>query len=223
MRIAPCLNVGRGITALIGAGGKTTLMFALAEELRAAGGVLICTSTHILRPAQYMTVTEPDAAAIRAALARHGAVCAGTPAENGKLTAPELSFGVLAELADYVLVEADGAHRLPLKAHAQHEPVIPDCAGRVILVAGMDGLGRPIREACHRPAIYAALAGAAEDDPVTPELAARVIAAEGFGDAVYLNKAESPEALAAAAELAKGLAVPVTAGSLHREEYVCLR
>lgn len=223
MRIAPFLNVGRGITALIGAGGKTTLMHTLAEELRAEGSVLLCTSTHILRPEKYETVTEPDAEAIRGALSRHGVVCAGTPAEDGKLTAPGLPFGELAELADYVLVEADGAHRRPLKAHAPHEPVIPEDAGRVILVAGLDGLGRPIREACHRPAIYAALAGASPDDPVTPETAAAVIAAEGLGDAVYLNKAELPGAFAAAEKLAAGLTLPVAAGSLHRGEYICLR
>ena len=223
MRIAPFLNVGRGITAIIGAGGKTTLLYTLAEELRGRGAVLLCTSTHIRRPEPYETVTEPEETAIRAALSRRGVVCVGTPAEDGKLTAPALPFHVLAELAEYVLVEADGAHCLPLKAHAPHEPVIPDGAGRVILVAGLDGLGRPIRETCHRPERFAALAGASVDDPVTPELAARVIAAEGFGDAVYLNKAESADALAAAARLAEGLAVPVTAGSLHRGEYVCLR
>ena len=223
MRIAPFLNVGRGITAIIGAGGKTTLLVTLAEELSAEGSVLLCTSTHILRPERYETVTEPDEALIRAALALHGVVCAGTPAEHGKLTAPGLDFSSLTKLADYVLVEADGAHRLPLKAHAPHEPVIPEGAGRVILVAGLDGLGRPIREVCHRPERFAALAEAAMGDIVTPEMVSRVIAAEGFGDAVYLNKAESPDALAAAAELAEGLAVPVTAGSLHRGEYVCLR
>lgn len=223
MEIASLLNVGRGVTAIVGAGGKTTLLYTLAEELRAAGSILLCTSTHIRRPEQYETVTEPEEDAIRAALSRHGVVCAGTPAENGKLTAPGLDFETLAGLADYVLVEADGAHRLPLKAHAPHEPVIPENAGRVILVAGMDGLGRPIRETCHRPERFAQLAGAAMDDIVTPESIARVIAAEGFGDVVYLNKAESDAALAAAAKLAAGLAVPVTAGSLHRGEYICLR
>ena len=223
MRIAPFLNVGRGITALVGAGGKTTLMYTLAEELRGAGSVLLCTSTHIRRPEPYETVTEPEEAAIRAALSRCGVVCVGTSAEGGKLTAPGLGFAALAELAEYVLVEADGAHGLPLKAHAPYEPVIPENAERVILVAGLDGLRRPIRETCHRPERFAALAGASVDDPVTPELAARVLAAEGFGDTVYLNKAESAATLDEAARLAEGLAVPVTAGSLHRGEFLCLR
>lgn len=33
---------------------------------------------------------------------------------------------MLADAADYVIVEADGSKRLPLKAHASHEPVIPE-------------------------------------------------------------------------------------------------
>ncbi len=46
MQIAPLLNIGRGVTALIGGGGKTTLLYTLTEELRKKGTVLLCTSTH---------------------------------------------------------------------------------------------------------------------------------------------------------------------------------
>lgn len=42
----------------------------------------------------------------------------GTPCENGKLTAPRLPMEMLAALADYMLVEADGSRQMPLKAHA---------------------------------------------------------------------------------------------------------
>ena len=62
-------------------------------------------------------------------------------------------------LADYVLVEADGAKRLPLKAHAEHEPVIPACAGRTVCMVGVDGLGAPVSQTCHRPQRFAQLAG----------------------------------------------------------------
>jgi len=218
MQIAPLLNIGRGVTALIGGGGKTTLLYTLAEELRKKGSILLCTSTHIRIPEQYPLVTA-GADALRAALAEHGAVCAGTPAENGKLTAPPLSFETLSGLADYVLVEADGARRLPLKAHAPHEPVIPPNAQRVVLVVGADGFGRPVSQVCHRPERWAELAGVSTDSPVTPEAEARVIRAEGCGDRVYINKVESAADYAAAAELAKRLALPVVMGSLHKGVY----
>ena len=218
MQIAPILKVGRGVSALIGGGGKTALLCTLAEELRRHGSVVLCTSTHIRVPERYPLVTG-GAEELRAALAAHGAVCAGTPAEDGKLTAPPVSFEDLAALADYVLVEADGAKGLPLKAHAAHEPVIPPNAQRVILVVGADGFGRPIAQVCHRPALYAERAGVSVDAEATPELAARVIEAEGYGDRVFINKVESAGAYAAAEELANRLSCPVAAGSLQQGVY----
>lgn len=222
MLIAPILSVGRGVTALIGGGGKTTLLYTLAEELRGRGRVVLCTTTKIRRPPQYTIYTGSDPAALRDALRVHGVVCAGTPYSDEKLQAPALSLEALAAGADYVLVEADGAHGRPLKAHAVYEPVIPKNAARTILVAGADGFGRPIREVCHRPELYARLAGAPEDAIVTPEMAARVIAAEGLGDVLYINKAEDETHLDAARETAQRLALPAAAGSLHKGNYICL-
>lgn len=223
MQLAPLLHIGRGVTALIGGGGKTTLLNTLAEELSKSGTVLLATSTKIFPPQQYETLTCADEQAVRAALSRARVICVGETAEEGKLTAPQLSFETLATLADYVLVEADGSKHLPLKAHAPHEPVIPQNAQRVVLVLGMDGMGKPIRAVCHRSARYAALAGTDEDALVTPDLVARVIAAEGLGDRVYLNKVESADAYAHADALARALRCPVVAGSLQQGVYVCLR
>ena len=223
MQIAPLLNIGRGVTALIGGGGKTTLLYTLTEELRKKGTVILCTSTRIMRPAQYGVLERAGEAEVSAALAAHGAVCVGETAEGGKLAAPTLSFDLLARLADYVLVEADGAKRLPLKAHAPHEPVVPANAQRVVLVVGADGFGKPVRAACHRPERYAALCGASEETAVTPELEAAVLLAEGLGDRVYVNKVETAEDYDAAAALASRLTCPVAAGSLHKGVYLCLR
>ena len=222
MQIAPLLRVGRGVTALIGGGGKTTLLYTLAEELREKGSVILCTSTHIRVPEQYPLMTG-GADALREALRKYGVVCAGTPAGDGKLTVPPVPFAELAALADFVLVEADGAKGLPLKAHADYEPVIPPNTQRVVLVLGADGFGKPISEVCHRPERYAKLAAAALNAVVTPELAARVIGAEGFGDRVFANKVESADDYGAVEELTRHLSCPVVAGSLHREVYTCLR
>ena len=218
--IPELLGVRRGVTAVIGAGGKTTLLRTLAARLRTRGRVILCTTTHIRRPTRFPTVEDPGR--LPGALARFGLVCAGTPAGEGKLTAPPLSPGELAQLADYVLVEADGARGLPLKAHAPWEPVIPPEAGRVILVAGAAGFGHPIREVCHRPALYAALAGAGEDDIVTPPLAASVIEAEGWGEIVFVNQAETAERRALARALAASVRAPVLGGSLWKGEVECL-
>ena len=213
MQIAPLLNIGRGVTALIGGGGKTTLLYTLTEELRKKGTVLLCTSTHIMRPTQYEVLERASEAEVSAALSAHGAVCVGGASAGGELC----------ELADYVLVEADGSRRLPLKAHAPHEPVIPANAQRVVLVVGADGFGKPIRDVCHRSERYAALCGVSENALVTPELEATLILAEGLGDRVYINKVETAEDYDRAAALANRLTCPVTAGSLHKGVYLCLR
>ena len=210
------------VTAIIGGGGKTTLMETLAGELSKKGKVIITTTTHICRPKQYETLLDADEAAVSAALERSGIVCVASQAESGKLCAPWLSMGTLAQLADFVLVEADGAKRLPLKAHASHEPVIPEEAQRVIMVIGIDGVGKTIRETCHRSALYAQLAGVDEETVVTPQLAARIVNAEGYGDRVYINKVESAADYEAAQAMANEFSCPVIAGSLHQGVYVCL-
>lgn len=218
MDISALLAVEKGVTALIGGGGKTTLMYTLAEELRRRGTVIVTTSTHIQRPEQYPVLTAADDVA--AALAEHGAVCVAGETAEGKLCAPALSFEVLAALADFLLVEADGSRRLPLKAHAPHEPVIPPNARRTVYVVGADGFGHPIRQVCHRPERYAALCGAAEDNIVTPALEARVLHAEGYDTGwVFINKVETPEDWRSAEALAALLPGRVLAGSLRERVY----
>lgn len=220
MDISALLEVEMGITALIGGGGKTTLMYTMAEELRRRGTVLVTTSTHIQRPEQYPTLLTADAAAVTAALATHGVVCVAGETAEGKLCAPALSFELLAALADFVLVEADGSKRLPQKAHAPHEPVIPPNTCRTVYVVGADGFGHPIRQVCHRPERYAALCGAAEDDIVTPALEAAVLHAEGYDTGwVYINKVETPSDWANAETLAALLPGKVIAGSLWKKQY----
>lgn len=220
MNISALLEVEKGVTALIGGGGKTTLMYTLAEELRRRGTVLVTTSTHIQRPEQYPTLLTADAAAVAAALAEHGTVCVASESPEGKLCAPALSFDTLAALADFVLVEADGSKRLPLKARAPHEPVIPANARRTVYVVGADGFGHPIRQVCHRSERYAALCGAAEDDIVTPALEAAVLHAEGYDTGwVYINKVETPSDWANAEALAALLPGKAVAGSLWERRY----
>ena len=222
MQIAPLLQIGRGVTALIGGGGKTTLMYTLASELKSRGKVIICTSTKIKLPEQYPTLFDASEDNVAAALATNDILCVAEKSVEDKLCAPRLPFETLAQLAPYVIVEADGAKRLPLKAHASHEPVIPAAAQRVVMVIGIDGIGKRIAETCHRPTLYAQIAGVSENDIVTPEIAARVVNAEGWGDRVYINKVESAEAYDAAIALAGHFACPVISGSLHKGVYTCL-
>ena len=210
------LGVTRGVTAVIGRGGKTSLLYRMAEELRPCGTVLLATTTHIMRPPQYPFAET--ATQLRAALAAEGAACAGSYTPEGKLTAP--AFDGWEQAADFVLVEADGSKRLPAKAHEAWEPVLPPQRRRTICVLGASAFGQPIRQAAHRPALFAQLAGVPWSAAITPEMAARVIRREGFADIIYVNQVDELEPPPSwAEEFRKEAGIPVVIGSLQRKRW----
>ncbi len=206
--LARAIDVPRGLTALVGGGGKTTLMLRLARELAAAGNrVVVSTSTHIWPPDDVRTLLDPTEDEVRAALAESSPLCVGIREPNGKLVACRVPWDTLTTLADYVLTEADGAKGMPLKAPAAHEPVIPACARLVIAVSGMDGAEGTIAEQAFRPERYAALLGTDMLHTVLPEDIAHVLADEngqhkgvpaGARFYVALNKAGTPTRVACA-------------------------
>lgn len=204
-----------GVISLVGGGGKTTLMLAFASELSKHGAhVIVTTTTHVIPPEGMLSYNPKNIVEAKAAISEYNPVCFGKPASQGKLSAPDLSIAQLKTLADYIIVEADGAKRLPLKAPAEHEPVIPADSELVIAVAGLDGAGEPIETAAFRPERYAALCGKAMTDLVTPEDIARVLAHEngqrkgvpaGARFAVLLNKADDEARLETARKIAAEL------------------
>lgn len=222
MKLQEALEIPRGITSVIGGGGKTTLLSVLARELACGGAtVALATSTHFLPFEGMPALSGPDewdAAASPIA-------CFASPTEEGKLTVPACGIPALAEAADYVLVEADGSKRLPLKAHADWEPAVPAGSARCVLVLGGSGFGRPVREAVHRPELFCGLMGCEGDADATPELVAAAIAAETASgriapDVVVVNQAEGPRVADAARAFARalrthGVGAPVLAGSIR--------
>lgn len=157
------------VVTLVGGGGKTTLLYALAHGARAAGKTVIVTTTTHLMPHPGLLLTDnPEPAHLRACLAAHGVITLGTMGRADKLCGTG-EIGVCKSVADVVLIEGDGAKLRPLKAPAAHEPVILPETDAVIAVAGLDALFRPIGEICHRPEQVCALLGKSPEDLVTPE------------------------------------------------------
>ena len=192
MELAKALCIQPGVTAIIGSGGKTTAMLRLARELGRDARVIVCTSTRILPPEGLPLLQEPDAERAAEILESERILCAGTPAEKGKLAAPGLAFSQLAALADFVLVEADGSKHLPVKAHAAYEPVIPPEANQTVCVFGLSGVGLPICEAAHRAELYAKNLNVSPETILTPQLAAAHLNLEGLHTRVLLNQADVP-------------------------------
>ena len=195
--LASALKIEPGITAIIGSGGKSTLLRALGLELMRAGSrVLLCTTTHMFPVAGVPwdgSSRRLDAAPWKpgaphtpgctceacAGLAR-GSICqAGVlDPETGKLSSPAEPLDQLAQRFDYVLAEADGSKRLPLKAHAAWEPVIPTGTANVVWVVGASGLGKPVDEVVHRPELFCERCGCEPADIATPERVAMMLDAE---------------------------------------------
>lgn len=214
------LELEPGVISLTGSGGKTTMAHCLASQL--PGRVIFCTTTRIYPSDRLPVVTNPSLEALAAALHTHRAVCTGLPAAAGKLSAPALPMETLRSMAAYVIVEADGSHGLPLKAHLPHEPVVPSSTTRRLLLVGAAGFGLPIREAAHRPERFAALAGATLDDVATPERIAAVLQQEGGFDTVVINQVTDNLRMSQAQALAALLEVPVFAGQLREGTLVQL-
>lgn len=195
--LASALKIEPGITAIIGSGGKSTLLKTLGLELMRTGGrVLLCTTTHMFPVAGVpwngssrrldAAPWKPGAAHVPGCTCEacadlvRGSICqAGVlDPETGKLSAPAEPLDQLAQRFDYVLAEADGGKRLPLKAHAAWEPVIPAATANVVWVVGASGLGKPINEAVHRPELFCERCGCEPTDIATPERVAMALNAE---------------------------------------------
>lgn len=169
------------VVSLVGGGGKTTLLYAMARQSAAKGWrVLVSTTTHILRPEEHSVAATP--AELEALWAAGGYAVAGTPAPQGKLTAPDPALlGYALRRADAVFLEADGAKHHPCKAPAEHEPVLLPESDVVLAVAGLSALGKPLARCCFRLEQACALLGVPPETPLTPPLLAKLLASEAGG------------------------------------------
>jgi probable selenium-dependent hydroxylase accessory protein YqeC len=153
---------------LTGAGGKTALLYALAEEAAAEGkNVIVSTTTHILQPEDHYAGGLQE---VRSLWRSGSYAVVGTPCEEGKLKMlPGAELDFWDKEADLLLLEADGAKGYPVKVPAAHEPVIPAQCAMVIGVMGMDALGKPLKDACFRLEEAMALLNCTDDHVVTKD------------------------------------------------------
>lgn len=139
------------IISLVGGGGKTSLIRRLAYEgVRQGMRVLVTTTTHMAMPTAY-ALYECSRERMERMLWQNRMVITGRAETNGKISGWEyLEIRPLCDLADLVLIEADGSKRLPLKVPAAHEPVIWAESDLILCVAGLSALDRPAGEVCFR-------------------------------------------------------------------------
>ena len=207
---------GKGVVSLMGAGGKTTLMFQLARALQKAGKkVLTTTTTKIFMPSPCQSDTVILATdydhlllQLKIKLQQTHHITAGDflIKESNKISgfSGETVNGLWQSgLFDWIIVEADGAKRKPLKACNATEPVLPDCTSHLILVAGLDALKRPLcDDHVHRPLLFSRNCGLPLGQALDTVHMARGLAVElekthpvlpGVFKYVVLNKADTAE------------------------------
>src|SRR5438552_3661668 len=182
------------LIAIVGAGGKTTTMYTLADELAQRGKrVITTTTTQIFYPEPGETDTLIVAAdtpilvqEIRAAWRHHYRITvAGAVLRTDKLAGlqPEQPYQLLMKSgADVVIVEADGARHRMIKAPAEHEPVIPLRTNVALLMISAEAINQPLSDRiAHRPQQVATVAGINVGDVLSPAVIARLITSERGG------------------------------------------
>ncbi|MCG8619973.1 MAG: putative selenium-dependent hydroxylase accessory protein YqeC, partial [Desulfobacterales bacterium] len=207
---------------VVGGGGKTSLIFTLAREAAEMGkSVLVTTTTAMFNPKQIAREQSRDYHRLYTGPADDlpGHACepggillaaAGINPEKKKLlgyTPQELQATFSATAFDLILIESDGARMRPVKAPADHEPVVPRETDTLIGCIGMDCLDHPIDEPyVHRPELLAEIGGQVVGDPLTEKTVVRLAgSAQGIFKPAYkdgsggmmnilvLNKANSPD------------------------------
>jgi probable selenium-dependent hydroxylase accessory protein YqeC len=235
-------------TALVGAGGKTSLMFFLAHHLVASGKTVITTTTtnilvptKIQAPLTVLTETDPGLAGVKSDLTKLRHVCVGSRIDGttSKLKGiDDDKLAVCCQLADHVVVEADGAAGRAVKAPESWEPAIPRNSDAVIFVLGLDCLGKPAHEdIIFRLNRFCEITGLKRGDTIGPEALATLACHSNGGMKnvrkqnsflVYLNKLDVLHepfrldqiegAFAGACKSKKLFAL--VAGSVRSEEFV---
>lgn len=160
--------------AFVGGGGKTSTIYNLARALAERGeAVVVTTTTHMalgpLPPQPVFTRPRPGTAIFWAKGMGHKVGC---PDDAQRIFSPE---GESVRRGIWILTEADGSKNLPVKAPADHEPVIPPCSKMVWwccnparVFSGLMGT------TAHRPEVVSALTGCRPDQVLTPSHLARL-------------------------------------------------
>ncbi len=227
LRYSPWSNI-----AFVGAGGKTTAIFKAARELLTSSyqgqelkTVLVTTSTHFGAwqtqfADHFCTIrSSSDIVGLENDLPRGIVLLAGDESNNQLNGLPANLLEKLQSVATKhslpLLIEADGSHTCPLKAPAEYEPAIPEFSQIVVVVAGLEGLGKPLENNwVHRPHKFAELSDLHIGELVTGEALVKVILNIAGGlknipsDArrmVLLNQADTPDLQSAGRSIGKKL------------------
>jgi probable selenium-dependent hydroxylase accessory protein YqeC len=180
LKLHLALGISSGdVAAFVGAGGKSSAILAIADELLGAGMSVLAvpTTKMFVSEAEKIgpLITAEDAEELRArAKEALSGGASGIVVGSGLLSKNRVGgvepalVSSLVSVADVVLVEADGSRRRPIKGTAEHEPAVPASATLVVGVGNISAFGMPVdEEHVHRPELFSALTGIGPGQSIT--------------------------------------------------------
>ena len=171
------LGIAKGeLVALVGGGGKSTLLFAFGNFY--GSGTILTTTTKMgaNQVGRARLLVNPSLNELTSAVAEPDPVLIWDRVNESKAVGVDPSIPVQwLNIADRVIVEADGSRGYPAKAPAPYEPVIPNFTKTVIAVIGADAIDRVIEDQCHRPLRVGGLLGCSPYERLTTERTAQLL------------------------------------------------
>lgn len=162
--------------ALVGGGGKTTLMHAIADALPAPTVVTCTTKMGADQHWGKRLLVDPTDDDLLVQVAEAGRVLVVGRVNGQKaIGITPMRADQLATLGLNVVCESDGSRRMPAKAPHWYEPVLASTVTLVLCVIGADALDRTIHDQCHRPLRVGAVLGCSPYDRLTPQRAAHLV------------------------------------------------
>lgn len=185
MKISKALGLEeKGVISLVGGGGKTSLMFRLAEEISLQYKVVVTTTTKIFLPPPdkfpfvLLEKDEPPAKELYESLLKGLRPVVGSCLlENNKINGiSREQVDLLQNHADFILIESDGSKGRSLKGHLDFEPVIAGSTTVLLVVIGADIFGKTLdSNYVHRPEIVSRLTGRKMGSIIDAEMIAELI------------------------------------------------
>ncbi|MFC4248870.1 selenium cofactor biosynthesis protein YqeC [Natribaculum luteum] len=183
MNVVDALDADRGTLCVVGAGGKKSTLYALADRLERA--VLTATvripifDQHVAA----VQVTDAPRAALEGATAFPlGLVPAREDNDRYRGYDPETVDAIASVHDGPVLVKADGARTREFKAPDEREPQLPSTTDVVVPIASVHAVGKPLTEEyVHRPERVAAITDLEVGDRITPAAVATVVSSDEGG------------------------------------------
>ena len=242
MKLKDLLDLNRDdVVSIVGAGGKTTFMYSLAEELRNESKVLVTTTTKIYMPKKkYYDFAVMGEESFDKFNDSNGIYLCGKCIndENKVIGLNEKTIVNKLSYFDYILIEADGSKRKPIKGWNDNEPVVINSTKKTVGVMDIEVIGKEINNNnIHRLEKFINITKTKDNELINIEnLISLIYHKKGlFKDSkgqriLFINKVEGLEKRYLACKLiegimekGKGYIDKVISGSLKNKEYELIK